>query len=165
MMDDKGQMSAEFLILFGSLIIILIISIVFIAGEHELNVAMGAARNGAIEGASSSSVGIYPVDTYRDYSKTKTSLLYPYSVDIVNVSYVEDGWDNNYNKKKIQFKVYAKTSDRFNRDELVSIGDRINYCLRKSVAISFNTTGATNKLYNPVFSSHYIYTTANVKWV
>ena len=126
---------------------------------------MSAARNGAIEGASSSSAAIYPVDTYRDYSKSKTSLLNPYSVEIVNVSYVEDGWDNNYNKKKIQFKVYAKTSDRFNKDELISIGDRVNYSLRKSLAVSFNTEGATNKLYNPVFSSHYVYTTANVKWV
>ena len=73
--------------------------------------------------------------------------------------------DNNYNKKRIQFKVYAKSSKEFNSDELVSIGDRINYNLRKSVAISFNSTDATNKLYNPVFSQHYVFTTANVKWV
>ena len=56
-------------------------------------------------------------------------------------------------------------SKEFNSDELVSIGDRINYNLRKSVAISFNSTDATNKLYNPVFSQHYVFTTANVKWV
>lgn len=165
MIDNKGQMSAEFLILFGSLIIILIISLVFIAGQHELNIAMAAARNGAIQGASSSSAAIYPTDAYLDYSESKTDLLYPYSVEIVNVSYMEEGWDNDYSKKKIQFKVYAKTQDRFNEDELVSIGDRINYCLRKSIAVSFNTQEATNELYNPVFSSHYVYTTANVKWV
>lgn len=165
MMDNKGQMSAELLFLFGTLIIIAMISVVFIAGEHELTTAMAAARNGAIEGAASSASGIYPIDTYRDYSNSKTSLLYPYSVEIVNVSYVENGWDNNYNKKKIQFKVYAKTSSCFDKKELVSIGDRINFNLRKSLAISFDTTNATNKLYNPVFSSHYVYTTANVKWV
>ena len=165
MNDRKGQISAELLILFGSFIIILIISLVFIAGEHELVIAMGAARSGAIEGAGTSSMGIYPEDSYRNYSMHKTDLLKPYSVKIVNVLYDEQGWDNNYNKKKIQFQVYAKTNEKFSKRELVSIGDMINYDLRKSVAVSFNTTKSTNGLFNPVFSPHYVYTTANVKWV
>lgn len=165
MIDSKAQMSAELLFLFGTLIIVLMISLVFIAGENEMNMAMSAARSGAIEGLATSSSGIYPVDTYRDYSDSKTGLLYPYSVEIVNISYTKMGKDMNYDKDWIQFTVYAKTSDRFKGDELVSIGDRINYNLRKSIAVSFNTTQATNKLYNPVFSPHYVYTTANVKWV
>ena len=165
MIDDNGQMSAELLFLFGSLIIVLMLSAVFIAGENELNIAMSAARSGAIEGLAESSSGIYPSDTYRDYSNSKTGLLYPYSVEIVNVSYLELGQDSNYGKKRIQFKVYAKASSRFKNSELVSIGDRINYNLRRSIAVSFNTTQATNGLYNPVFSPHYVYTTANVKWV
>ena len=165
MRDMKGQISAELLFLFGTLIIVAMISIVFIAGENELNLAMSAARSGAVEGLATSSSGIYPVDAYRDYSSSKTSLLYPYSVEIVNVSYVELGDDNSYGKKWIQFRVFAKTSDRFNDDELVSVGDRINYNMRKSIAVTFNSTSSANKLYNPVFSPHYVYTTANVKWV
>lgn len=165
MIDNNAQISAELLFVFGTLIIVLMISMVFIAGENELNVAMSAARSGAIEGLAMSSGGIYPSDVYSDYSLSKRGLLNPYSIDIVNVSYCDLGWDVNYGKKRIQFKVYAKTSDRFDNDELVSIGDRINYNLRKSIAISFNTTQATNKLYNPAFSSHYVFTTANVKWV
>ena len=137
----------------------------FISYEHELNIAMSAARNGVIEGFSTSSIGIYPEETYREYSNTKSNLLFPYSVKIVNISYADLGYDNNYDKKKIQFKVYAKTSERFDNDELISIGDRINYNLRKSIAISFNSSASTNKLYNPVFSPHYVYTTANIKWV
>ena len=165
MMDNRGQISAELLFVFGTLIIVLMISMVFIAGENELNIAMGAAKSGVIEGLATSSSGIYPNDAYRDYSQSKAGLLKPYSVEIVNISYTEHGLDSNYDKKRIQFKVYAKTSDRFSSDELVSIGDRINYNLRKSIAVSFNTTQATNKLYNPVFSQHYVFTTANVKWV
>lgn len=165
MTDSRAQMSAELLFLFGLLIIIVMISMVFLSGENELNIAMSAARSGAIEGSASSSSGIYPIDTYRQYSNSKTGLLYPFSVEIVNISYTELGKDINYDKKRIQFKVYARTSDRFKNTELVSIGDRINYNLRKSVAVSFNTTQATNKLYNPVFSPHYVFTTANVKWV
>ena len=165
MTDNKGQISAELLFVFGTLIIVLMISIVFIAGENELNIAMGAARSGVIEGLATSSSGIYPNDAYLDYSQSKTGLLDSYSVEIVNISYMDLGWDSSYDKKRIQFKVYAKTSDRFTDNELVSIGDRINYNLRKSIALSFNTTQASNKLYNPVFSQHYVFTTANVKWI
>ncbi|MBE6500189.1 MAG: class III signal peptide-containing protein [Methanobrevibacter thaueri] len=165
MKDNKGQISAEFLFLFGVLIIIVMLSIIFAANENELNMAMAAAKNGVLEGITTSSSGIYPTETFNDYSITKTNLFQPYSVEIINISYNDLGYDTNYDKKRIQFKVYAKTSDRFTHDELTSIGDRINYNLRKSIAISFNTTASTNKLYNPVFSNHYVYTTANVKWI
>ncbi len=165
MIDNRGQVSVEFLILFGVLILIVMLAIVFVAQENELNIAMAAARSGANEGLATSSAAIYPEDTFRQYSASKTSLLYPYSVKIVNVSYDDMGHDVNYDKKWIQFKVYAKTSERFSSSELVSIGDRINYNLRKSIAVSFNTTASTNKLYNPVFSPHYVYTTSNVKWI
>lgn len=165
MKDNRAQISAEFLFLFGILIVIVMLAVVFVSGENELNLAMAAAKNGAIEGAAISASAVYPEDTFRDYSHSKNSLLSPYSVEIVNVSYNDIGHDVNYDKRWIQFTVYAKTSERFSHDELVSIGDRINYNLRKSVATSFNSTASTNKLYNPVFSPHYVYTTANVKWV
>ena len=165
MIDNKGQVSAELLFFTGVLIVIVMLSVIFIAQEQELNQAMAAARNGVNEGLATSSSAIYPEDTYRDYSNSKTDLLYPYSVKIVNISYNDMGYDKNFEKKWIQFKVYAKTSKSFTNDELVSIGDRINYNLRKSIAISFNSTPSTNKLYNPVFSNHYVFTTANVKWV
>lgn len=165
MMEDRGQISAEFLFLTGVLILIVMLSVAFVAQEQELSQAMASARNGVNEGVGTSSSAIYPEDTYREYSTAKASLLYPYSVEIVNVSYTDMGYDKNFEKRWIQFKVYAKTSERFDNDELVSIGDRINYNLRKSIAISFNSTPSTNRLYNPVFSQHYVYTTANVKWV
>ena len=165
MKDSRAQISAELLFLFGVLVLVFMISVIFIANQNELNTALAAARSGAIEGIALTSSGIYPIDTYREYSNSDMNILNPYCVELVNVSYLEMGMDNNYNKKRIQFKVYAKSSKDFNSDELVSIGDRINYNLRKSVAISFNSTDATNKLYNPVFSQHYVFTTANVKWV
>ena len=37
MTDDNAQVSAEFLFVFGILIIVVMIAIVFAAGEHELN--------------------------------------------------------------------------------------------------------------------------------
>lgn len=165
MIGNSGQISGEYLFLAGILIVIVMISAVFIASETELNTAMTAARVGVNDGIASSSAAVYPKDSFSDYETSKSDLLIPYSVEIVNISYVELGVDSNYDKKKIQFKVYATSSKSFSKTERDSIGDRINYNLRKSIAVSFNSTLSTNKLYNPVFSSHYIYTTANVKWV
>ncbi len=135
-----------------------------IANENELNIAMAAAKSGADEGVASSSSAIYPKETFNEYDDME-GLKHPYSVSIVNVSYNSSGIDENYGKQKIQFKVYAKASADYNKKELDSIGDRINYNLRKSVAMSFNTADSTNKLYNPVFSNNYVFTTANVVWV
>ena len=163
MIDKAGQISAEYLFLSGVLILIVMISAVYIAGESELNTAMTAARNGVNEAVGISSAGIYPTGSFADYSNSKEMLLIPYSVDIVNISYRELG-ENNYDKKWIQFTVYAKSSEKFDKNELDSIGDRINFYLRKSIATSFNSTSSTNRLYNPVFSPHYVFTTANVKW-
>ena len=164
MMDSKGQISAEYLFLAGVLILIMMLSVIFIASESELNTAMTAARNGANEAIGISSTGMYPTGSFSDYPSSKGMLLVPYTVEIINVSYQEME-DNTYDKRWIQFTVYAKSSEKFSKDELDSIGDRINFYLRKSIAISFNTTSSTNRLYNPVFSPHYVFTTANVKWV
>lgn len=165
MTDLRGQISGEYLLLTGVMILVLMISAAFIASESELNTAMSAARNGVTDGIGSSSSGIYAKDTFNDYVTSKSNLMVPYSVEIVNISYSELGLDKNYDKKKIQFKVYASCSKDFSKKELDSIGDRINYNLRKSLAVTFNSTSSTNKLFNPVFSPHYVFTTANVKWV
>lgn len=165
MIERRGQISAEYLLVTGVLILIIMISAVLIYNQQELNIAMAAAKSGVNDGIVQSSSGIYPKQTYSDYSKSKSSLLLPYSVEVVNISYSQIGSDDRYDKKKIQFKVYAKPSKDLSKKQLDSIGDRINYNLRKSIAVSFNSTSATNKLYNPVFSPHYVFTTANVKWV
>lgn len=163
--ENKGQVSAEYLLLLGVLIVVLMISISFISSQNELAMAMAAARNGVNDGSLYASSAIFPSDTYNEYSKANYELLIPSSVEIINVSYTDMGYDSNFDKQKIQFKVYAHTSKDLDKKELDSIGDRINYNLRKSIALTFESSKATNKLYNPVFSKHYIFTTANVKWV
>lgn len=164
-LDNRGQTSAEYLLLIGSLIVVLMISLSFIASQNELTMAMAAARSGVSEGSLYSASAIYPADTYRDYSQSDNLLLIPSSVEIINISYTQMGHDSNYDKERIQFRVYAHSSKDLDKKELDSIGDRINYNLRKSIALTFDTAGATNKLFNPVFSQHYIFTTANVKWI
>ena len=48
MFDSKGLVSAEYLLLIGALIVIILISLSFIASQHELTMAMTAARNGVM---------------------------------------------------------------------------------------------------------------------
>ena len=141
------------------------ISLAFIASQNELTMAMTAAKSGATEGLSNTISAIYPEDSYRDYSNSQYHILLPSSVSIINISYKEMGHDSLYEREKIQFMVYAHSSKDLPKKELDSIGDRINYNLRKSIALSFETADSTNKLYNPVFSPHYVFTTANVKWI
>ena len=140
---------------------VLISSSIFILGEHELNIAMSAARSGILEGIDSDSIAVYPKDVYREYENSKEDLLELNSVRLVKVNYTKMGYDDRYGKEKIQFNVTVSGDV----NDKTSAGDRINFYLRKSLANSFNTTDLTNGLYNPVFSDHYIFTTSKVKWV
>ncbi len=160
-MDSYGQLTAEFLFIIAVLLTVVVASSIFILGENELNIAMEAARNGVIEGLDSNCVSVYPDKIYRDYENSKEGLLELNSVKLVKINYTYMGYDENYGKEKIQFNVTV-TGDVADK---TSVGDRINYYLRKSLATSFNSTDSTNDLYNPVFSDHYIFTTANVKWI
>ena len=110
MNDEKGQISAEYLLLMGVLIIVLILSIIFVVGENELNIAMGAARNGVIEGIGTSSAALYPIDTYNEYSDSQSNLMQPYSVEVVNISYYELGMDN------VEIKNFEKQWKKMDED-------------------------------------------------
>lgn len=107
MNDGKGQLSGEYMLLVGSLIVVLMISIFMIANENELNIAMAAAKSGADEGVASSSSAIYPKETFNEYDDME-GLKHPYSVSIVNVSYNSSGIDENYGSKKYSLKSMQK---------------------------------------------------------
>lgn len=107
MNDEKGQLSGEYMLLVGSLIVVLMISIFMIANENELNIAMAAAKSGADEGVASSSSAIYPKETFNEYDDME-GLKHPYSVSIVNVSYNSSGIDENYGKQKYSLKSMQK---------------------------------------------------------
>ncbi|MDP3066635.1 MAG: hypothetical protein Q8N08_07850 [Methanobacteriaceae archaeon] len=44
------------------------------------------------------------------------------------------------------------------------MGERINYYVRKGISETFQTEYLSNLAFNPVFSSKYYYTTADVAW-
>lgn len=163
--ENKGQLSMEFILLFAFLMIVLTSSLIFIIDENELNIAMASARSGANEGIITTASAIYPTQTFNEYDLKENNLFYPRSVKIISINYTNLGVNPSYEKEWIQFKVLASCPSNNNKDDLDSVGDRINYNLRKAIAVSFNTTHLTNDLYNPVFSNKYVYTTAKVEWV
>jgi hypothetical protein len=165
-LDNKGQITVE-LILILSFILIIIISITSIAGSaNELNMAMLAAEQGALNGASGNGLAIFPQEAYKNYSSNidKQGILNPKNIHIINIKKTEKGKDA-LNKTRIQLKVYASCPNIPTREEKESIGDRINYNMRKSIVKSFKSENISNKLYNTAFSDSYSFTTANVEWV
>ena len=165
-LDNKGQITVE-LILILSFLIIIIISMTSIAGSaNELNIAMISAKYGALEGISSNGLAIFPQDTYKNYSlnSEKQGIFNAKNIQIINIKKTEKGKDA-FNKTRIQLKVYASCPTIQTKEERESIGDRINYNMRKSIVKSFKSENISNKLYNPAFSDSYSFTTANVEWV
>ena len=165
-LDNNGQITVE-LILMISFIIIMIISITNIAGStNELNRAMLAAKHGAIEGASSNGLAVFPQESYKNYSGNvnKQGILNVKDIRIINIKQTVKGKDA-FNKTRIQLKAYASCPNMGTKEEKESMGDRINYNMRKSIVKSFKSENISNKLYNPAFSDSYSFTTANVEWV
>ena len=165
-MDKKGQITVELLLLISFTLITAIILANVVLDTNELNVAMTSARNGAFEGVSSNGLAIYPKESYDNYSKDpkKQSLMRMKNIKIVKITQSIKGKDN-FNRTRIQLKIYASSPDVKTKEEKESVGDRINYNVRKSIANSFKTENITNKLFNPAFSNKYSFTTANVVWV
>ena len=164
--DKKGQITVELLLLISFALITAIVLANVVVESNELNMAMASARNGAYEGTFSNELAIYPKETYGNYSKDpkKQSLMREKNIKIVKISQTVKGKDN-FNRTRIQLKIYASSPDIKTKEEKESAGDRINYNVRRSITNSFETENITNKLFNPAFSNEYSFTTANVVWV
>ena len=164
--DKKGQITVELLLLISFALISAIVLANVIMDSNELNIAMASARNGAYEGTFSNELAIYPKESYDNYSKDpkKQSLMREKNIKIVKISQTLKGKDN-FNRTRIQLKIYASSPDIKTKEEKESAGDRINFNVRRSITNSFKTENITNKLFNPAFSNKYSFTTANVVWV
>lgn len=163
-MDIKGQLPIEFLLVVGLSIMVLMPLTLSLSDASELNQAMSAARTGALQGAISDSLAIYPKESFRDYTLENQRLLNPSVVKIIKISYLNQGFHQGYQKTKIQLKIYASAPSVTNKTDRNCLGDRINFNARKKIAESFNTENLTNALYNPAFSSKYVFTTTDVQW-
>ncbi len=163
-MDSKGQLPIEFLLVVGLSVMVLIPLTLGISDGGELNQAMSAARNGALQGAISDGLAIYPQESFRDYTSEHPRLLNPSGVKIVEINYLNQGFHQGYQKTKIQLRIHASAPSITDKTDRNCLGDRINFNVRKKISESFKTENLTNALYNPAFSSRYVFTTADVAW-
>lgn len=163
--EEHGQITIEFILLIGFSLILIISVANTLNYENELNIAMSAARNGAIEGSGINGIAIYPKNSFDDYIIKNPILTYPDSIKIIKIEKINKGQHEGYDKTHIQLKVHASSSSLKTTSEKNSAGDRINFYMRKSIAVAFKTTNLSNSLYNPSFSNNYVFTTLNVNWV
>jgi hypothetical protein len=163
--DVRGQYTLEYLIVMVFFFII-ISSFAYFTGEaSEMNQVMVAARSGATEGGMVDSLGIYPNEAFSDYIDKHTRLLSPSSVKIVKIEYTNQGFNTTYNRTKIQLKIFASAPTITKPEDKDSLGDRINFYVRKSISRTFKTQNLTNAVFNPAFSDRYVVTTGDVNWV
>ncbi len=160
----KGQISAEFIMMVGFMLVVTCAVALFIGEANELTQAMAAARTGAGEGAVADSLAVYSDEAFLNYTVDHTGLLSPSSVKIVKIEYKDQGLNPLYNRTKIQLKIYASAPSVKSADK-DCIGERINFNARKSICETFNTQNLTNSFFNPAFSSKYVFTTSDVQWV
>jgi len=162
---DKGQITAEYLLILGFIIPALIIGSYLLGDTLELDMAIAAARDGAIQGANMDELAIYPRDAYYEYETGKNVLLQPSSIQIIKIEAIDEGYNETYGKYKIRLIAYAHLEREIPYDYRNSLGDRINYNMRKNICITFKTENITNDFYNPAFSYNYMFTTSDVKWI
>ncbi len=164
-MDTEGQTSIELILLIG-FVLVLVLGIASFFGDNiELNQAMAAARSGAIEGANTDSFAIYPEDTFKNYTTEHQRLLSQSSVKIIRIDYTNHGFNDKYNKTKVQLQITASAINVPDPNDRNVLGDRVNFYTRKSICESFDTAYQTNDVFNPAFSNRYVFTTVNVRWI
>lgn len=163
-MDNHGQISAEFLMIMGFVVVVSCSVIISAAEDSELTHVMAAARSGASQGAVADSLGVYSDDAFSGYLNDKSRLISPSSVKIVKVEYINRGFNRTYNRTLIQLRIYA-TSSRISASDQYNLGERINYDARRSICKVFGTENMTNFYYDPAFSYKYVFKTLPVVWV
>lgn len=164
-MDVKGQISIELVFLIGLILLLVLIIASFFGEDVELNQAMAVARSGAVKGSSMDSFSIYPEDAFKDYTSEHPRLLSQSSVRIIKINYINQGFNDKYNKTKIQLRISASAPSVTSTSDKNALGDRVNFYVRKSICESFGTDDQTNGVFNPAFSNRYVFTTADVNWV
>lgn len=163
--DLKGQISMEYVLGIGLVLVIILNIAGMVNNSNELNLATSAARNGAMEGICRNNLALYPVDAFSEYDANKERLNFPSSIQIVGIETINQGFNHSYGKTKIQIRVYISAPGFTNKTYKNSLGSRINYHVRRSISKVFATENISNNLYNPAFSHNYVFTTAEVRWI
>lgn len=157
MKDNKGQISAEYILLLVVIIVILMSISVTIIDQHEKNTIVASAKTGAQQAIDKNAYAMYYNDTFNNYQQEYPRLLEPTDIEIINITLTEDN-------ETLKIQTTAHTHSKLNANERYIVGSRINYYIRKSITETFKQQ-QNDTFYNPALSENYQIYCEDVKWI
>lgn len=156
-MNNKGQITVEYILLVGIIVIILIFTTNIILKETEKNTILISAQSGAQIGIDKNGYAMYYNDTFNNYEENYPKLLQPTEIKIINITLQE-------REKTIILQVNLHTNQYLTNNEKYVIGYRVNYYIRKSISETFNQE-QNDLYYENLQTKNYKIETETVKWV
>ncbi len=156
-MNNKGQITVEYILIVG-IIIILFATISHISIiESEKNTILESAQIGTQIGLDKNAYAMYYNDTFNDYMINYPRLTFPLEIKVINVTLLDNG-----NVQSIQVVLHSNAYLTSNQKEIIS--SRINYYIRKTISETFNQEN-NDLYYENCKSNNFKIETKKVKWV
>ncbi len=156
MINNKGQISAEYILLLSVIIVIMISLSTIIMDQQEKNTIISAAKIGAQEAIDKNAYSMYYNDTFNYYQQEYPRLLKPTNIEIINITLLEED-------DTLKIQTIAHSHSKLSNDEKYIVGSRINYYIRKSITETFKQQ-QNDTFYNPALSDNYKIETIDVIW-
>lgn len=157
MMNNKGQITAEYILIVGVIIVILISMSHVLMLESEKNLILESAQTGAQIGIDKNAYAMYYNDTFNNYMINYPKLLYPTEIKVINISIIE-------NNDIISLEVVLHTNNYLTNNQKEIVGSRVNYYIRKTISETFNQE-STDLYYEDCQSNNYKIDTKKVRWI
>lgn len=156
MINNKGQISAEYILLLSVIIVIMISLSTIIIDQQEKNTIISAAKIGAQEAIDKNAYSMYYNDTFNYYQQEYPRLLKPTNIEIINITLLEED-------DTLKIQTIAHSHSKLSNDEKYIVGSRINYYIRKSITETFKQQ-QNDTFYNPALSDNYKIETIDIIW-
>ena len=156
-MNNKGQIVAEYILVIGIIIVILITMSQILIEESEKNTILESAQIGAQIGIDKNAYAMYYNDTFNNYMLNYPKLLYPTEISVINISMM-----NNNSSIILQVSLHSDNYLTNNQKEIVR--SRVNYYIRKTISETFNQKNS-DLYYENCQTNNYKIETKKVKWI
>ena len=156
-MKNKGQITAEYILIVGVIIVILTLTSQVLIIESEKNLILEYAQTGAQIGIDKNAYAMYYNDTFNNYMTNYPKLLYPTEIKVINISIIE-------NNSSISLQVFLHSNNYLSNNQKEIVGSRVNYYIRKTISETFNQD-STDLYYENCQSNNYKIETKKVKWI
>ncbi|WP_292474632.1 hypothetical protein [Methanosphaera sp.] len=156
-MNNKGQIVAEYILVIGIIIVILITMSQILIEESEKNTILESAQIGAQIGIDKNAYAMYYNDTFNNYMLNYPKLLYPTEISVINISMMN-------NNRSIILQVFLHSDNYLTNNQKEIVGSRVNYYIRKTISETFNQKNS-DLYYENCQTNNYKIETKKVKWI